>query len=172
MYGYDLEEDIDHVVVDSVPPYVLVPPRTRWPAATPPGRGRGAARAGRASRWCCWTLPHSSSQLPRFGAALAGVEPVRLRHRSAGFETVTPRWWPHGHGFALLNQRPSHELTYDGSRVVSLELRDPVGTVIVVLAWSRRPADPPRPAILRHLPVEVCPYGRPSRAGSRGPSRL
>jgi len=43
----------------------------------------------------------------------------------------------HGHGFALLNQRPSHDTTYDGGRVVRLELRDPVEPLTVVLAWMR-----------------------------------
>ncbi|WP_445188525.1 LysR family transcriptional regulator [Pseudonocardia sp. Cha107L01] len=65
----------------------------------------------------------------------AGVEPV-IRHRTAGYETVRAMV-AHGHGFALLNQRPSHEMTYDGSRVVSLALRDELEPLSVVLAWMR-----------------------------------
>jgi len=129
MYGYDLEEDIDHVVVDSVPPYVLV-------AATHPLAARDPAevelRELAGEPMVLLDLPHSSQYLESV-LRWAGVEPV-VRHRSAGFETVRAMV-AHGHGFALLNQRPSHELTYDGSRVVSLELRDPVEPLSVVLAW-------------------------------------
>jgi DNA-binding transcriptional LysR family regulator len=131
MYGYDLEEDIENVVVDTAPPYALV-------ASTHPLAGRDPAevelREFAGEPMVLLDLPHSSAYLESV-LRDAGVEPV-IRHRTAGYETVRALV-AHGHGFALLNQRPSHDRTYDGARVVCLKLRDPVEPLNVVLAWMR-----------------------------------
>lgn len=65
----------------------------------------------------------------------AGVEPA-VRFRSAGFETVRT-FVANGHGFALLHQRPRHDMTYDGGRVASVEIEDDVPSLDVVLAQLR-----------------------------------
>jgi len=131
MYGYDLEEDIEHVVVDTAPPYALVssahPLASRDPAEV-------ELREFAGEPMVLLDLPHSSAYLESVLRG-AGVEPV-IRHRTAGYETVRALV-AHGHGFALLNQRPSHDQTYDGARVVCLALRDPVEPLNVVLAWMR-----------------------------------
>jgi hypothetical protein len=44
-----------------------------------------------------------------------------------------------GHGFTLLNQRPVHDLTYDGGRLVVIQLARDAGRLDIVLA-STRPA--------------------------------
>jgi DNA-binding transcriptional LysR family regulator len=131
MYGYDLEEDIDRAVVDTAPPYVLVSSTHRL-AARDPAEVELRELAG--EPMVLLALPHSSAYLESVLRG-AGVEPV-IRHRTAGYETVRAMV-AHGHGFALLNQRPSHEMTYDGSRVVSLALRDELEPLSVVLAWMR-----------------------------------
>jgi len=42
-----------------------------------------------------------------------------------------------GHGFTLLNQRPVHDLTYDGGRLVVIELEEEAGRLGVVLASAQ-----------------------------------
>ncbi|HWN32199.1 MAG TPA: LysR family transcriptional regulator [Pseudonocardia sp.] len=131
VYGYDLEDDIDRVVVDTAPPYALV--SSAHPlAARDPAEVELRELAG--EPMVLLDLPHSSAYLESI-LRDAGVEPV-IRHRTSGYETVRAMV-AHGHGFALLNQRPSHDTTYDGGRVVRLELRDPVEPLTVVLAWMR-----------------------------------
>ena len=44
-----------------------------------------------------------------------------------------------GHGFTLLNQRPVHDLTYDGGRLVVIDLAEESGSLDIVLA-SAQPA--------------------------------
>jgi len=46
-----------------------------------------------------------------------GLEPL-IRHRSTGFETVRALVAA-GEGFAVLNQKPSHDTTYTGQPVVT-----------------------------------------------------
>ncbi|WP_178946124.1 LysR family transcriptional regulator [Kocuria sp. TGY1127_2] len=62
----------------------------------------------------------------------AGLEP-EVRYRSASFETVRT-FVANGHGFSLLHQRPRHQRTYDGGRVVTVEIEDDVPSLAVVLA--------------------------------------
>ena len=40
----------------------------------------------------------------------------------------------HGHGFSVLNQRPRHDLTYDGRRVATCRIADDVPALRVVIA--------------------------------------
>ena len=42
-----------------------------------------------------------------------------------------------GHGFTLLNQRPVHDLTYDGGRLVIIKLEEEAGSLDIVLASTR-----------------------------------
>ena len=126
MYGYDLDDDIDHVRVGDATPYVLV------------GRGHRLARRKQVALaelaedpMVLLDLPHSSDYLERLVASV-GIRP-RVRHRSSGFETVRALV-AHGHGWSVLNQRPASPVTYDGAEVVTLEIRDAVEPLAIVLA--------------------------------------
>lgn len=129
MYGYDLDDDIDHVLVDTAPPYALVPPGHRLAR-----RRRVWLRELADDPMVLLDLPHTRAYFESVLDA-AGIEP-RILHRSPGYETVRTLV-AHGHGFALLNQRPVHDDTYDGGRVVCLALRDEPEPVEVVMAWMR-----------------------------------
>lgn len=61
-----------------------------------------------------------------------GIAPV-IRHRFTSFEAVRAMV-ARGHGFTLLNQRPVHDLTYDGGRLVVIDLAEETGSLDVVLA--------------------------------------
>jgi DNA-binding transcriptional LysR family regulator len=61
-----------------------------------------------------------------------GVAP-KIRHRFTSFEAVRAMV-ARGHGFTLLNQRPIHDLTYDGGSLVVIELEEETGSLDVVLA--------------------------------------
>lgn len=59
-----------------------------------------------------------------------GLTPV-IRHRFTSFESVRAMV-ARGHGFTLLNQRPRHNLTYDGGRLVFIELDEDRGVDIIL----------------------------------------
>jgi DNA-binding transcriptional LysR family regulator len=126
MYGYDLDEDIDHVRVGDATPYLLV------------GRGHRLAHRKKASLaevidepMVLLDLPHSSDYLERLVASV-GIRP-QVRHRTAGFETVRALV-ANGHGWSVLNQRPASPMTYDGAEVITLEITDDLEPVAIVLA--------------------------------------
>jgi DNA-binding transcriptional LysR family regulator len=126
MYGYDLDDDIEHVRVGDATPYVLV------------GKSHRLARRKRVSLaelgddpMVLLDLPHSSDYLERLVASV-GIRP-RVRHRTAGFETVRALV-ANGHGWSVLNQRPASPVTYDGAEVVTLEITDDVEALAIVLA--------------------------------------
>ncbi|MDQ0383050.1 LysR substrate-binding domain-containing protein [Amycolatopsis thermophila] len=129
LYGYDLDDDIDREVVDTAPPYVLVSPGHRLAAR------KEVALADLAGEpMVLLDLPHSREYLQSVLRG-AGVEP-QIRHRTTGYETVRALV-AHGHGFALLNQRPPAESTYAGERAVPLALTDDVASLEIVVAWMR-----------------------------------
>lgn len=76
-------------------------------------------------------LPHSRDYFTDVFAGL-GFAPT-VRHRFTSFEAVRAMV-ARGQGFTLLNQRPVHDLTYDGGRLVAIDLDDDVGGLDVVLA--------------------------------------
>jgi len=131
MYGYDLDDDIDRVVLDAIAPYALV--AADHPFAARPDRTVALAELAE-EPMVLLDLPHSADYLQSVLWA-AGVEPV-IRYRSAGYETVRAMV-AHGHGYALLNQRPAHNETYAGGQIVALRLRDEVEPLKVVLTWMR-----------------------------------
>ncbi|WP_232667804.1 LysR family transcriptional regulator [Pseudonocardia sp. TRM90224] len=131
LYGYDLDDDIEHTVLDATRPYALVPAGHRF--AERPDREVALAELAD-EPMILLDLPHSADYLLGVLRA-AGVEPV-IRHRSAGFETVRALV-ANGHGYAVLNQRPAHDGTYGGGRAVPLTLRDEVPPLNIVLCWMR-----------------------------------
>lgn len=129
MYEYDLDEDLDYVVVREVPPYVVV------------GAGHRLADREEVSLaeltedpFIIMDLPHTADYMSSI-MATTGLSP-RIGHRTTGFETVRALV-AHGHGFAILNQRPAHDLTYDGARLVALRIRDDIPPLSVVVATMR-----------------------------------
>lgn len=129
MYGYDLDEDIDHLLVATAPAYVLVAADHRLA-----GAGAVWLRELAGEPMVLLDLPHSGAWLERL-VATAGFEPD-IRHRSAGFETVRAMV-AHGHGWSLLNQRPASGVTYTGKSVAAVEIRDELPVLQVVLASMR-----------------------------------
>lgn len=81
-------------------------------------------------------LPHSRDYFTEIFTR-RGLAPV-VRHRFTSFEAVRAMV-ARGHGFTLLNQRPVHDLTYDGGRLVVIQLTEDAGRLDVVLA-STQPA--------------------------------
>jgi DNA-binding transcriptional LysR family regulator len=126
LYGYDLDDDIDHVRLGVAAPYVLVAKGHRL------ARRKKVALAELADEpMVLLDLPHSGPYLERVVAS-AGFRP-EIRHRSAGFETVRAMV-ANGQGWSVLNQRPASNATYDGAEVVNLEISDPVEPLEIVLA--------------------------------------
>ncbi|ONI89616.1 LysR family transcriptional regulator [Actinosynnema sp. ALI-1.44] len=129
LYGYDLDDDIDRVVVDTAPPYALVAADHRLAARETVSLAELADEP-----MVLLDLPHSREYLQSV-LLDAGVVPV-IRHRTTGYETVRALV-AHGHGFALLNQRPPVDMTYAGARAVPLALTDDVAALEIVVAWMR-----------------------------------
>lgn len=126
MYGYDLDEDIDHVRVDVAPPYVLVAKEHRLAR-----RKTVALKELAADPMVLLDLPHSSRYFEHLIES-AGFRP-QVRHRTSGFETVRAMV-ANGQGWSVLNQRPASNITYDGAEVVTLEISDPLEPLEIVLA--------------------------------------
>lgn len=125
-YGYDLEPDITYDVLDRVPPYVLV-------GDSHPLSKRRQVRLSELidDPMVLLDLPHSRDYF-RNVIASAGLQP-NVRRKSVSFETVRALV-ANGQGWSLLNQRPKADLTYDGSKVNVLKLKDDVPPLDVVLA--------------------------------------
>ena len=79
-------------------------------------------------------LPHSRDYFTEIFTR-RGLAPV-VRHRFTSFEAVRAMV-ARGHGFTLLNQRPVHDLTYDGGRLVVIELEEEAGSLDIVLASAQ-----------------------------------
>ena len=96
------------------------------------GRSHGSLPSSSpASPWSSLDLPHSRDYFTEVFARL-GFAPA-VRHRFTSFEAVRAMV-ARGQGFTLLNQRPVHDLTYDGGRLVAIDLDDEVGGLDMVLA--------------------------------------
>lgn len=128
-YDFGLGNDIRKTVLSDIPPHVLV-------AADHPLSGASQLFLRELSRepMILLDLPHSRDYFLGILAA-AGLQP-EIRHRSMNFETVRA-FVAHGHGFSILNQRPRHDLSYDGEHVVALPIADDVPSLPVVLAAMR-----------------------------------
>lgn len=128
MLGYDfaLGNDIRRTVLADVPPHVLL--SAAHPRA---GERRIALRELSAEPLILLDLPHSRDYFLGILAS-AGLQP-EIRYRTMNYETVRA-FVAHGHGFSILNQRPRHDLSYDGERVVALAITDEVPSLPVVLA--------------------------------------
>jgi DNA-binding transcriptional LysR family regulator len=133
MYGYDLDDDLEAIVVGVAAPYVLVPPDHRL------ARRKSVRLADLVDEpMVLLDLPHTSTYFRSLFAG-TGSEP-RVRHRTKGFETVRAMVAA-GHGYAILNQRPAHDQTYAGGSVAAIDLKDdlPPLDIVVVRIRETRP---------------------------------
>jgi len=129
MYGYDLDEDLDYEVVNEVRPYVLVGAQHRL------ARRREVSLKELADEpMVILDLPSTADYMSSIVSS-TGLAP-RIKHRTTGFETVRAMV-AHGHGFAILNQLPTHDVTYDGGQVVALKIRDEVPALSMVAVHMR-----------------------------------
>ncbi|MDT9593187.1 LysR family transcriptional regulator [Nocardioides zeae] len=133
MYAYDLEPDLEATVVGSATPYVMV-------AADHPFAERGSVALAELADdpLVMLDLPHTSNYFHSL-FEIAQVNP-RVRHRSRGYETVRAMVAA-GHGYAVLNQRPAHALTYGGAVVVTLPIEErlPALDIVTVRVGGTRP---------------------------------
>lgn len=131
LIGYDfaLGNDIRRTVLAEAPPHVLI-------AAEHPLSAKKRVHLRELSRepMILLDLPHSRDYFLGILASV-GLQP-EVRHRTMNYETVRA-FVAHGHGFSILNQRPRHDLSYDGERVVALRIADDVPALPVVLASMR-----------------------------------
>ena len=126
--GYDFAygEGIKREVIATTPAHVLLP--AGHPLA---GRDRIFLRELGREKLILLDLPHSRDYFLQLLSS-AGLEPEIL-HRSRNYETVRAMV-AHGHGFSVLNQRPRHDLTYDGRQVAACRIADDVPALRVVIA--------------------------------------
>lgn len=126
--GYDLAlgQEVEREVVARVPAHVVLP------AAHPLADHATVRLAELADEgFILLDLPFSRDYFLGILAS-AGISP-EIRHRSGTYETVRALV-ADGLGFALLNQRPRHDLTHDGRRVVTIPIEDPVPGLPLVIA--------------------------------------
>lgn len=126
LYELDLDDSLEREVLAVAPPYVIVPPEHRLRHA--PGV-RLADLAG--EPMVLLDLPHSREYFQSL-VQRTRVEPL-VRHRTSNYEAVRSLVAA-GHGFAILNQQPLADTTYDGGRVVRLPLLDDVPPLPIALA--------------------------------------
>jgi DNA-binding transcriptional LysR family regulator len=127
MYGIGLGGGFTSQVVERIPPHVIV--AEDHPAAASPD-GEIALRDLEHEPLILLDLPHTREYFMSL-FSLAGITP-NIRHRAAGYETVRS-FVARGHGYAVLNQRLHHDLTYSGGRVVLLRLTDELPPIEVML---------------------------------------
>ena len=128
-YDFGFGNDIRTAVLSDAPPHVIVP-------ADHPLAASQQVFLRELSRepMILLDLPHSREYFLGILAG-AGLQP-EIRHRSLNYETVRA-FVAHGHGFSILNQRPQHDLSYDGERVAAFPIADSVPALPVVLAAMR-----------------------------------
>lgn len=129
LYDLDLDPEIEREPLDLAPAYALVAPGHRL-------AGRGEIRLAELAEdpMVLLDIPQSTEYF-RSLAMSAGFEP-RVKHRTGSYEAARSLV-AGGHGWSLLNQRPVHDTTYNGGRVVALRLRDGFAPLEIVLANRR-----------------------------------
>ncbi|MET3370218.1 LysR substrate-binding domain-containing protein [Arthrobacter sp. M2012083] len=128
-YDLDLPDAIASSVVDTVRPYVALPPDHKLA-----GSKTIQLSALSGEPFVLLDLPHTRDLMLSI-ARLGGREPD-VRFRSASYETVRT-FVARGLGYSILHQRPQHQLTYDGGQLAAVEIRDDVPELKTVLAHLR-----------------------------------
>lgn len=86
-----------------------------------------------------------------------GLEPL-VRHRTVNFELVRGLV-AKGFGYALLNLRPNRNVTYDGGKLVYLDIADDLPELPIVLAWPASIALTRKATLVRDLCARVVGVG-------------
>ena len=128
-YDLGLPEGIVVTAVDSVRPYLALPP-----GHTLATRDEVALSEMGGEPFILLDLPHSRELMLSI-LHDAGLDP-EVRFRSASYETVRT-FVANGHGYSILHQRPQHGLTYDGGHVAAVAIKDRVPELSIVLARLR-----------------------------------
>ncbi|MEU6609664.1 LysR substrate-binding domain-containing protein [Streptomyces shenzhenensis] len=166
-YDFALGETVEREVVVQAPPHVILP--ADHPLA---GRAQVFLRELSREKLILLDLPHSRDYFLRVLSS-AGLEPD-IRHRSGSYETVRSLV-AHGHGFSVLNQRPAHDLTYDGHPVAALSIADDVPSLPVVVASLRGVRQSARAravsAIIRDVAVRTASVPPPGTRRRHGTER-
>ncbi|GAB6903455.1 LysR family transcriptional regulator [Kineosporia succinea] len=128
-WDFAFGEEMRREIVTTVPPHVVLPAGHPLSA-----RRRVPLRELAHDKMILLDLPHSREYFLDVMRG-AGVEPV-VRHRSYGYETVRSLV-AKGYGYAILNQQPRHDSTYDGRAVVTRPISDEVPGLPLVVATLR-----------------------------------
>ncbi|EOM77053.1 LysR family transcriptional regulator [Rhodococcus rhodnii] len=128
MYDIGLDPGLETTVVERIPPHVVVPEGHRL-ADAPDAEVSLVDLAD--DPLILLDLPHTREYFFSLYRSV-GATP-RVRHRASNYETVRA-FVGQGHGYAVLNQRLHHTLTYSGSRIVPLRLTDDLPPIEVLLA--------------------------------------
>ncbi|UYM04140.1 LysR family transcriptional regulator [Solicola gregarius] len=131
-YGLGLARGFTAQALQRIPPHVIVSREHRL--ARRPERPVHL-RALEDDPLILLDLPHSREYYESL-FRLVGVTP-NVRHRLVGYETVRS-FVARGHGYALLNQRLQHDLTYTGDSVVPIQIADELPPIELMLV---RPSD-------------------------------
>ncbi len=128
-YDFAFGDEMRREIVTTVGPHVVLPDGHALTA-----RSRVPLRELARDKLILLDLPHSREYFLDVMRG-AGVEPI-VGHRSRGYETVRSLV-AKGYGYSILNQRPRHDFTYDGRRVVTRPIADEVPGLPLVVATLR-----------------------------------
>ncbi|GAB3280004.1 LysR family transcriptional regulator [Kineosporia babensis] len=128
-YDFAFGDEMRRETVTTVSPHVVLPDGHVLAA-----RSRVPLRELARDKLILLDLPHSREYFLDVMRG-AGVEPI-VGHRSHGYETVRSLV-AKGYGYSILNQRPQHDFTYDGRRVITRPIADEVPGLPLVVATLR-----------------------------------
>jgi len=131
-FDLDISEPYESIAMAELPPRAIVP-------FNHPLAGQDAVSLSDliAEPFILMDLPHTRQYFMSVFYS-QHLEP-RIRYRSTSFEAVRALVG-NGLGYSLLNLEPRHLTTYDGSKVVSVKLRESLRPLKIVLVSLRRTA--------------------------------
>lgn len=132
-YDLGLADGIATRSVRTSRPYLALPPEHKYA-----GRSSIKLQQMVGEPFILLNMPHTRELMLSI-LTNAGIQP-HIRFQSASYETVRT-FVAHDHGYSILHQRPAHNLTYNGSRLATVEITDKVPELHTVLAYlkSQRP---------------------------------
>jgi len=143
LYGVDVSKQLEFEPIREYRPYVIVGEGHRL-------AGRGTiALADLGEDPLIQIDMRPSRQNTEYIFASLGLRPA-IRHTTTNYE-LARSLVGRGLGYSLLVQRPAPSVTYDGQRVVNLELSDPLPPTVAGLARPRGAARTAKYAALREF---------------------
>lgn len=159
VYAMDLSDRLAQRRLFEAAPYVLLPPGHRL-ADRPTVELRDLAQDP-----LVFLDVHPSGEHTMALFETAGVTP-RIRYRTPDFE-LTRSLVGRGLGYAVLVQRPSRAVTYEGLAVLEREIGPATRRVGVVMAWADATPPSPRAQALVDLAAETLRRPAPDEALTR-----